>query len=1033
MSRIIIKVLKISAIAFSIIVLLLIVLPYLFPTAISNKIKELANNNLNGQLNFSETRLSFFNHFPALTLTLYKVELKGSYPYQKDTLVAAEEMAVGIDLGSVFSKQLNINQFFLTNALINIKVNEKGEANYNVYKSSQTTGSNDTGSTSLKIEKIVIENSHLVYNDQSLPMFINAQGFNYKGKGDLSKAIFDLQTHASVNSLDFTYNEEEYVHGKKLNADLITRINTNSLALEFQKNDLKINKLPVNFNGRFEFLKSGYFMDFRINSTATKLYDLFTALPPQYLGWLEKTDVKGTANVVASLTGKYIKETNTMPNLELDMNIRDGYLSYNKAPLPISNLFLNFKSRLPGLNPDSLNVNIDSLFFNIDKDYFGSSVHITGMNQPYIKARINSEMDLEKWDRALGLEPFDVKGKFALQFAADGQYTSSTIQNAKGKTDTVITSIPSFDMRSSIRNGYFKLSVLPEPITGISFNISASCEDGNYHHANMKLEHLEAKVLGNFMKGFINMAGAEAPYMDINFQTVFNLADIKKFYPLDSLDLAGNLNLDIQSKGNYNAIKKIFPVTKASIQLKDGALKTKYYPNTIEKIEVLANFISTGPSSKDIQVFLKPASLVFEGQPFSIKASLQNFDNLKYDITSNGKLDLARIYKVFSQKEYDIKGFIETDFSLKGLQSDALAGRYNRLQNEGTLKVKGIELSYNLFTKPLQVNTGLFRFSNDKMWFDQFKATYGNSDFSLDGYLNNVVNFILNDNDTLQGNFQLKSTAIVLDEFKSNSGNESDKSQETVSTSTGVIMVPKNVNLTFIAEAKSIEYNGINLKDFNGTATISNGTVKLIKTGFNLIDAPVSMDASYTSLSTKKAAFDYHLTTKDFDVKKAYNEILLFRDLATSAKDAEGIVSIDYQLSGKLDANMFPVLPSLKGNGVISVKKVKMNGFKLFSAVAKATDKDSINNPDLSNVNIRSSIANNIITIQRTKMRVAGFRPRLEGQVSLDGKLNLSFRLGLPPLGILGIPMTITGTQEKPIVAIRKEKETDQLEETEEE
>jgi AsmA protein len=65
-------------------------------------------------------------------------------------------------------------------------------------------------------------------------------------------------------------------------------------------------------------------------------------------------------------------------------------------------------------------------------------------------------------------------------------------------------------------------------------------------------------------------------------------------------------------------------------------------------------------------------------------------------------------------------------------------------------------------------------------------------------------------------------------------------------------------------------------------------------------------------------------------------------------------------------------------------------------------------------------------------MRMAGFRPRFEGQVSFDGKLNLQFRLGLPPLGIFGIPMTITGTQDKPIVHLGKGKKEDELKETEE-
>ena len=154
--------------------------------------------------------------------------------------------------------------------------------------------------------------------------------------------------------------------------------------------------------------------------------------------------------------------------------------------------------------------------------------------------------------------------------------------------------------------------------------------------------------------------------------------------------------------------------------------------------------------------------------------------------------------------------------------------------------------------------------------------------------------------------------------------------------------------------------------------------------------------------------------------------------MATSAAKVKGVIGLDYQLSGKLNKDMMPVYPSLKGEGVLSVKKVSLMGFKLMNAVSKATKRDSLTNPDVSEVQIKSKIANNIINIERFKMRVAGFRPRFEGQVSFDGRLNMSGRLGLPPFGILGIPLSITGSQENPKVALKRNKEG-KLEETSEE
>jgi len=107
-----------------------------------------------------------------------------------------------------------------------------------------------------------------------------------------------------------------------------------------------------------------------------------------------------------------------------------------------------------------------------------------------------------------------------------------------------------------------------------------------------------------------------------------------------------------------------------------------------------------------------------------------------------------------------------------------------------------------------------------------------------------------------------------------------------------------------------------------------------------------------------------------------------------------------------------------------------MKGYKLMEEVSKATEKDELKSPDLSEVDIHSSIANNIMTIEKTKMKAGKFHPRFEGQVSLDGKLDLKGRVGLPPSGIWGIPFSVTGTATAPIVKLNNGNVADSLHET---
>lgn len=905
---ILLKTAKYLGITFVVILGLLFLTPIVFADKIKEQIKKTANEKLSAELNYSDVSISFFHHFPSLTLTLSDLHLNGSAPYKDEKFLTAKEVSFGINVASlVFSKEVKIDQIYLSNAFINVKVNAKGEANYNVYKSSsQEQNPKDSTETALKLERIEILNSKVIYDDLSTKVHFDAFGFNYLGKGDLNKAVFDLYSKAKIEKLNIVYENEPYLMNKKIDADLITKVNVNSLSFFFQQNNLKINQLLVDFKGKFNFLKDGYNMDFVIKSDNSDLHDVFTAFPPKYITWLSKTELKGNTNLFFTLKGDYIASKNIAPDLNLDVKIDSGFVNYNKSSFPVSNLNLDIKTTVPSLNPELAIVDAKNLSLNINKDYLKSKFYVKGVNTPDINGEFKAKIDLEKLITALGIPNIVLKGI-----------------------------------------------------------------------------------------------------------------------------LAG----DIKTNGKFDLKNKLFPVTNGIVDLENGYLKTPYYPNPITNITIKSKIENQKGTFDDLKVSLKPTQFTFEGKPVFVQADLSNFNNLTYDITAKGELDVNKIYKVFSQKGLDLDGFVKADLVLKGNQSDAEKGNYSKLYNKGTLELRNIGIASEYLPQKFIIKEGIFKINQDKMSFNNFLAAYGQSDFKMNGYLQNVFNYVTTKTGVLKGSFKVTSRYINVDEFMSSTPTnttvteaKTETEPQTQPAQTGVIIIPTNLNLQFVANAQKVNFDKLNLQNATGSLNMNKGKLTMQNTGFNLIGCNVNMNATYQALTTQKANFEYAIKATDFDIKRAYNEIEVFRKMASAAEKAQGIVSVDYQLKGRLNGNMDPVYPSLVGGGTLSIKDVKVRGLKMFNAVSKETNTESIKNPDLSKVDIKTTIKNNIMTVERFKFKFAGFRPRIEGTTSLDGKLNLKMRLGLPPFGIFGIPLTVTGTQNSPKVKVGRK--TEDLEET---
>ncbi|HKO78077.1 MAG TPA: hypothetical protein VJU52_12720, partial [Flavobacterium sp.] len=803
------KILKYIGITLVFLLALMFITPLVFSDKIREQVKKTANEKLNGELNYSEANVSFFTHFPSLTLTLADFKLNGSAPFQKEKFITADEVAFGINLSSlVFGETIKIDQIFLSNSLINVKVNKKGEANYNVYIAEASTAPKEESETGLKLEEIQINNSKIIYDDQSANIHIDVFGFNYLGNGDFSQAIFALHSKAKIEKLNVIYENEPYLMNKKVDGDLITKINTNSLSFVFEQNDLFINKLLVDFTGKFDFLKDGYDIDFKIKSNKSNLNDLFTAFPPKYITWLKDTELKGNVDLLLTLKGKYIASQNLGPDLNLNFKLKDGFVNYKKSAFPVSNLNMDIATKVPSLNPELLQLDAKNVSLNIGKNYLKTQLKVNGMSTPDIDLVLNSQIDLEKLNRALGVSDIELKGM---------------------------------------------------------------------------------------------------------------------------------LVSDLKAKGKYDQKQRLFPNTNGTLNLKNGFVKTPYYPNPITEINIVSKIENQKGTYDGLSVVLKPAGFTFEGEPFLVEADLKNFDDLNYDIKAKGTLNISKIYKVFSQKGLDVDGYVKADLELKGIQSYAEKGNYSKLQNKGTLELRNINVQTEYLPKSLLIKEGIFRFNQDKMSFKTFLASYGQSDFKLNGYLQNVFNFMSSKNGVLRGSFTLNSKYINVDEFMSSTSTAPvtttttapDSTPQSTAQETGVILVPSNLDLQFYATAHKINYQGLVLQDGKGAVKMKNGKMVMQNTGFNLIGCNVAMNAAYQGMTPKKAVFEYEIKATDFDIKRAYKEVKMFKEMASAAENAEGIVSLDYKIKGRLNQQMMPVYPSLIGGGVLSIKDVKVKGMKM--------------------------------------------------------------------------------------------------------
>ncbi|WP_282054660.1 AsmA-like C-terminal region-containing protein [Maribacter luteus] len=409
------KILKIVGVVVFLFVGVLIAAPFILEAKIGDILKNNVNNNVNATLDFSEAKLSLIKSFPSAEVSLKGVSFMNKAPFEGDTLFAAKEVGLKMGIGQLFKNQgeaIAIKSLTVDGAFLNIKVNEAGEASYDVGKSEEgdaSEGSATDGFT-LDLQSYEITDTRIVYDDLAAGMTLVLSNLQHKGSGDLSlaKSEFDTTTEALVS---FSMDSTKYLNDNTIKLDALIGVDLEENKYSFLKNEAVVNQLPLVFDGFVKINEDNQEVDINFNAPSSDFKNFLALIPEAYSKDIENVTTTGECSVSGEFKG--IVDNDHIPTFKIAIASDNASFKYPDLPKTVKNIQLNIAlNNATGLTKDTY-VDIKKASFTIDGDKFNLSSKITDLlGNTKVNAHLDGIMDLANISQAYPLpDGMDLSGK----------------------------------------------------------------------------------------------------------------------------------------------------------------------------------------------------------------------------------------------------------------------------------------------------------------------------------------------------------------------------------------------------------------------------------------------------------------------------------------------------------------------------------------------------------------------------------------------------------------------------------------------
>src|ERR1700756_621871 len=459
----------------------LLIIPVFIVLIYQKEIKEQVVTELNKHLkvkiyvNPDDIDFTILKTFPKASVWFKNVTVMGSLPdIPNDTLLKAESIYLLFNAQDIWNKKYEITEINIKHAGLRIRVNDLGEANYEIWKSDKETNTtNNKGeTTTFKLTKIELDNFEFIYKNYQSKLKLTSNFKEVTFSGNFANTDYELGLNAQGFISSFKSAKQNYLKNKDVTLNLNAAVNNNTYIIS--KAEIGLNKLFFSVNGSLINTDTAMPCKISCKGKNINIQSVLSLLPESFHSKIKDYESEGAFYAEANIEGN-LSEYNSL-NISSSFGITNANITYTPLKTKLTNVNFTGAFTKAKYKPELLALkNIDA---RQNQNYVAGNLSLKNFAAPHLVFDAKGKYDLKD---LFALVPIDTvaSAKGIIDFDVNAELNLNELSTKKHEAGSLNGKVRLSEVELALKNG--KNIQVPEGLVRV--------ENENIYTENLKIIH----------------------------------------------------------------------------------------------------------------------------------------------------------------------------------------------------------------------------------------------------------------------------------------------------------------------------------------------------------------------------------------------------------------------------------------------------------------------------------------------------------------------------------------------------------------